>query len=104
MSAYRSTIAIAVFQSDGDAKNAIDALRDAGFQRDQIGLAWHQGGAANINYLNDLVSLGISQERLNVDGGAISIGKRTAFCTNLVATTMIIPSRQMPLKQARGIA
>jgi|GEM_PF-649940 uncharacterized protein (TIGR02271 family) len=63
MSAYRSTIAIAVFQRDGDAKNAIDALRDAGFQRDQIGLAWHQGGAANINYLNDLVSLGISQER-----------------------------------------
>ena len=63
MSAYRSTIAIAVFQRDGDAKNAIDALRHAGFQRDQIGLAWHQGGAANINYLNDLVSLGISQER-----------------------------------------
>jgi uncharacterized protein (TIGR02271 family) len=63
MSAYRSTIAIAVFQRDGDAKNAIDALRNAGFQRDQIGLAWHQGGAANINYLNDLVSLGISQER-----------------------------------------
>ncbi len=57
MSAYRSTIAIAVFQRDGDAKNAIDALRDAGFQRDQIGLAWHQGGAANINYLNDLVIL-----------------------------------------------
>lgn len=63
MSAYRSNIAIAVFQRDGDAKKAIDALRDAGFQRDQIGLAWHQGGAANINYLNDLVSLGISQER-----------------------------------------
>lgn len=63
MSAYRSTIAIAVFQRDGDAKKAIDALRDAGFQRDQIGLAWHQGGAANINYLNDLVSLGIPQER-----------------------------------------
>jgi uncharacterized protein (TIGR02271 family) len=64
VSTYSSSpIAFAVFRKDSDAKRAIDALRDAGFDRDQIGLAWREGGSTNVNYLNDLVNLGVPQEQ-----------------------------------------
>lgn len=63
MSTYQSPIVFAVFRSDSDAKRAIDALRNAGFGHDQIGLAWHERGAPNINYRNDFVNLGVPDEQ-----------------------------------------
>ena len=63
MSTYRMPVAIGVFRRDEEAKSAIDALRNAGFQRDQIGFARHEESTANFNYLNDLIRLGIPRER-----------------------------------------
>jgi len=63
VSTYQSPIVFAVFRNDSDAKRAIDALRNAGFGHDQIGLAWRERGAPNINYRNDLVNLGVPDEQ-----------------------------------------
>lgn len=56
-------LVIGVFQHERDAKAALQALHDAGFDKDQIGLALREGGAVTTNLLNDLVKLGVPQDR-----------------------------------------
>jgi uncharacterized protein (TIGR02271 family) len=54
---------VGVFQSEADAKRAIDDLRNAGFAKDQLGFALREGGAVTANLLNDLTNLGVPQDR-----------------------------------------
>ncbi len=63
MTTYQSPLVIGVFQSESDAKHAIDDLRSAGFAKDQIGFAMREGGATTTNLLNDLLNLGVPQDR-----------------------------------------
>jgi uncharacterized protein (TIGR02271 family) len=58
-----SQLIVGVFQQAGDAKRAIDALREAGFQNDQIGFALREGGVVTNNLLDDLVKLGVPQDQ-----------------------------------------
>jgi uncharacterized protein (TIGR02271 family) len=62
MSTY-SPLIVGVFEHESDAKSAITALREAGFGQDQIGLALREGGIVTRSLLNDLVKLGVPQDR-----------------------------------------
>ncbi len=62
MSTYTQLV-VGVFQNEAEAKNALEALRNAGFEKDQLGLALREGGAVTSNLLNDLVKLGVPQDR-----------------------------------------
>ena len=61
--AVNSPLVIGVFQHEGDAKAALKALEDAGFAKDQIGLALREGGIVTHSLLNDLVKLGVPEDR-----------------------------------------
>ena len=63
MTTSPSSILFGVFNSDSDAKQAVEALIQAGFDRNQIGLASMTSGARITNYLQELVKLGIPQSR-----------------------------------------
>ena len=63
MSTSSSSLLFGVFQHDADAKKAVEALIQAGFNRDQIGLASKVGGNKITNYIQDLVKLGVPQDR-----------------------------------------
>ncbi|GAC1507180.1 MAG: hypothetical protein NVS2B12_22070 [Ktedonobacteraceae bacterium] len=63
MTTYQNPIVVGVFQSEADAKRAIDDLRNAGFAKDQLGFALREGGAVTANLQNDLVNLGVPQDR-----------------------------------------
>ena len=65
MTTYQNPLVIGVFQSESDAKHAIEDLRSAGFAKDQIGFAMREGGAITTNLLNDLMNLGVPQDRAN---------------------------------------
>ena len=58
-----SPILVGVFQNENSAKNALDTLKQAGFQKDQLGLALDEGGVVTNNLRDDLVRLGIPQDR-----------------------------------------
>jgi hypothetical protein len=63
MTAFRHPLVIGTFQSDADAMNAINNLREAGFEKEQLGFA-HQTGGANItNLYEDLGTLGVPGDR-----------------------------------------
>lgn len=55
-------VIIGIFRSETEAKEALEALQEAGFKREQIGVAWHQD-AATTDYVNSLVELGMAQEQ-----------------------------------------
>ncbi len=55
-------VIIGIFRNEIAAKEALEALRGAGFKRDQIGVAWHQD-VGNTDYVNSLVNLGVAQEQ-----------------------------------------
>jgi uncharacterized protein (TIGR02271 family) len=59
MATHESIIA-AVFEQESNARRAIDALRQAGFDRDQLGFA--TPGKKGIDLKSDLLNLGISRE------------------------------------------
>src|SRR5436305_1347008 len=58
-----SPLIVGVFHKEPDAKHAINALRAAGFDRHQIGLALREGGVVTSSLLDDLVKLGVPQDR-----------------------------------------
>lgn len=62
MSTYSTPLVFGVFERDSDAKRAIDALYQAGFDRNQLGMAWRDGGDQNINYLDDLREHNVAQD------------------------------------------
>ncbi len=65
MTTYQNPIVVGVFQNEADAKQALDDLRNAGFEKNQIGFAMREGGAVTTNLLNDLINLGVPSDRAN---------------------------------------
>jgi uncharacterized protein (TIGR02271 family) len=62
MSTYKVPIVIGIFRSEVEAKRGLAALRESGFRRDQVGVAWQQD-AGNSDYINSLIHLGLAQEQ-----------------------------------------
>ncbi len=58
--AVQTSIIAGVFENERDARRALDALRQAGFGYDQVGVATQ--GQKNVNLLDDLTNLGVSQD------------------------------------------
>jgi uncharacterized protein (TIGR02271 family) len=54
---------VGIFQQEADAKKALQALYGAGFEKDQVGIALREGGVVTHSLLNDLVKLGVPQDR-----------------------------------------
>ena len=69
---------VGLFRDRGDAERAIGDLRDAGFTREQIGIAIHDRGAipgADINHINDIAeSADAAQGGRGAAAGAVSGG------------------------------
>ncbi len=63
MTTYQIPIVAGVFEEEDQAKNAIEALRGAEFGRDQIGVAMHESGPAVDHLSQDLMNLGVEEER-----------------------------------------
>ena len=59
MTTHTSIIA-AAFENERDARRALDALKQAGFGYDQVGVATQ--GQSNVNLANDLSDLGVSRD------------------------------------------
>ena len=62
MTQVPSPIVVGVYQSEVAAKNAVNALRNAGFSHDQIGVALREGGIVTKALLQDLLRLGVPQD------------------------------------------
>ena len=58
--AIQTTIVAAAFENERDARRALDALKQAGFGYDQVGVATQ--GQGNVNLLHDLSDLGVSND------------------------------------------
>lgn len=58
--AVQTSIIAGVFENERDARRALDALRQAGFGYDQVGVATQ--GQRNVNLLGDLTNLGVTQD------------------------------------------
>ncbi len=56
----QTSIIAAAFENESDARRALDALKQAGFGYDQVGVATQ--GQSNVNLLNDLTGLGVSND------------------------------------------
>ncbi len=61
--ATQTSIVAGVFERESQARSALDALRQAGFGYDQVGVAVQ--GQGNIDLKNDLLGLGVSREQAN---------------------------------------
>jgi hypothetical protein len=59
----QTAILAGVFQGDAQVKEAINALKSAGFAYDQVGVASRNAGAATLSLSNDLMGLGMPQEQ-----------------------------------------
>ncbi|GAC1406273.1 MAG: hypothetical protein NVSMB49_25830 [Ktedonobacteraceae bacterium] len=58
--AIQTTIVAAAFERESDARRALDALKQAGFGYDQVGVATQ--GQGNVNLLHDLTDLGVAKD------------------------------------------
>lgn len=58
--ATQASIIAGVFEKESDARRALDALKQAGFGYDQIGVATQ--GQGNVNLLHDLSDLGVARD------------------------------------------
>lgn len=58
--AIQTSIVAAAFQKESDARRALDALKQAGFGYDQVGVATQ--GQGNVNLLHDLTDLGVARD------------------------------------------
>jgi len=58
--AIQTSIVAAAFENERDARRALDALKQAGFGYDQVGVATQ--GQSNVNLLNDLTDLGVARD------------------------------------------
>jgi len=65
MSTYQKPLVIGVFTSTADAQGAIEDLRGAGFEKNQIGLASQEVGNVTSNLVNELANLGVDREQAN---------------------------------------
>src|ERR1700736_5358309 len=65
MSTYQKPLVIGVFTSTADARGAIEDLRGAGFEKNQIGLASQEVGNVTSNLVNELANLGVDREQAN---------------------------------------
>jgi uncharacterized protein (TIGR02271 family) len=61
--ATKSPLVLGVFQREADVKGALKALEDAGFAKDQVGLALRKEGIVTPSLLHDLVKWGIPEDR-----------------------------------------
>ena len=62
MSTYHVPIVMGIFPTETEAKEALETLRLADFNRDQIGVAWHQD-MGSTDYITSLIHLGLTQEQ-----------------------------------------
>jgi hypothetical protein len=65
MTTYQTSIVAGVFSSELEARKAVDMLRNAQFERDQLGVAMRNGGMATESLSNDFVNLGVPRDRAN---------------------------------------
>jgi hypothetical protein len=63
LATYQIPIVAGVFNEEVQAKNAVDALRGASFGRDQIGVAMQSSGPAVDRLSQDLMNLGVEENR-----------------------------------------
>lgn len=63
MVAQQANIIAGVFERETQARQVLDALRQAGFSYDQVGVARHDSHTTNL--VNDFLGLGVSQDRAN---------------------------------------
>lgn len=63
MTTYQVSIVAGVFDDENKARHAIEELRKAHFERDQIGVAMRTSGPAVANLRQDLMNLGVPAER-----------------------------------------
>jgi hypothetical protein len=62
MTTYQTSIVAGVFQDSNQAQQAVDALRNAGFKYDQVGVAMRGAPNATPNLHDDLMKLGVPDE------------------------------------------
>jgi hypothetical protein len=63
LATHQVPIIAGVFDEEVQAKNAVNALRNAAFERDQIGVAMQSSGPS-VDHLNqDLMNLGVEEKR-----------------------------------------
>src|SRR5437764_2463932 len=62
MTTFQTPIVAGVFADETPARNAVNALRNAGFGYDQVGVAM-QGGATTPDLQHDLMNLGVPEEK-----------------------------------------
>jgi hypothetical protein len=72
-------LVVGVFTQEEQAKCAVNALKDAGFGYDQVGVATHKRGVAADNLRNDFLKLGLSQERASFYEQAYEAGHIIVF-------------------------
>jgi hypothetical protein len=63
LTTYQIPIVAGVFEEEKQAKSAVDALREAEFGRDQIGVAMQTSGPAVERLSEDFINLGVEKER-----------------------------------------
>ena len=62
MTTYQTSIVAGVFQNEAQVKEAVDALRNANFRYDQIGVAVANTPTSTADLRGDLIKLGVPQE------------------------------------------
>ncbi|GER88184.1 hypothetical protein KDW_23460 [Dictyobacter vulcani] len=63
MTTYQTPLVVGIFENEIKAKNAVDALRTAGFRYDQVGVALSASENATPDLQTDLVNLGVPEEQ-----------------------------------------
>lgn len=56
-------IVVGVFDEESQAKSAVDTLRDANFDRDQVGVAMREAGIVTPTLADDFRNLGVPEDR-----------------------------------------
>lgn len=65
MTTYQIPLVVGVFEEEQPARSAVDALRNAGFRYDQVGVAIRNEEQPLHNLRDDLITLGVDQEQAN---------------------------------------
>jgi hypothetical protein len=75
MTTYQTPIVAGVFKDEMEARKAVDMLRHAQFERDQLGVAMRDGGTATESLSNDFMNLGVPHDRANFYEHEFKAGK-----------------------------
>lgn len=62
MTTYQTSIVAGVFRDNAQAQQAVEALRNAGFKYDQVGVAMRNAPNATANLHDDLMKLGVPDD------------------------------------------